>query len=231
VAPLTRSVTGGRTLTFLPVSRWAQLVPGTVARALHHMVDGLDVKAFDAHFRNDKAGAAAHAPRMPLKAVLLGYSQGLISSRAIERSCRDNVLFVAVTGDAKPHITTIADFVSRSRDAIASVFGQVSAVLDSEGLIGHEMPAIDGVKVPSNASKHRSGMRAEFAERADKLDRKLEAILDRQRGNDALRREGATSHACQQRGRRGDSSRTKTRFAIALTAKSTRGNAKHERSS
>lgn len=174
---------------FLPVSLDAQLVPGTFAHALHHLVDGLDLSAFDSHFRNDKNGAPAHAPRMLLKAVLLGYSQGMVSSRAIERSCRENVLFIAVTGDAKPHFTTIADFVSRSRDAIATVFGQVLAVLDSEGLIGRDMFAIDGVKLPSNASKHRSGTRAEFAERADKLERKVKAIIDQHRGNDAQGRE------------------------------------------
>jgi len=105
---------------FLPVSLDAQMVPGTFAHALHHLVDGLDLSAFDSHFRNDKNGVPAHPPRMLLKAALLGYSQGLISWRDIERSSRENVLFIAVTGDAKPHFTTIADFVSRSRDAIAA---------------------------------------------------------------------------------------------------------------
>jgi len=43
---------------------------------------------------------------MLLKAVFLANSQGIISSRSIERACRDNVLFIAITGDAKPHLTT-----------------------------------------------------------------------------------------------------------------------------
>jgi len=110
--------------------------------------------------QGDGDGATAHAPAMLLRAVLLGYSQGLVSSRSIERACRDNVLFVAVTGDSKPHFTNIAAFVSRSRDAIATVFAQVLAILGKEGLSGREMFAIDGVKLPSNASKHRSGTRA-----------------------------------------------------------------------
>jgi hypothetical protein len=75
----------------------------------------------------------AHDPAMLLRAVLLGYSQGLVSSRTIERACRDNVLFIAITGDAKPHFTTIAAFASRSRDAIAAVFAQVLAILGKEG--------------------------------------------------------------------------------------------------
>src|SRR5690606_35572373 len=88
------------------------------------------------------------------------------------------------TGDARPHFTTIAAFVSRSRDAIAAVFAQVLAILGKEGLIGREMFAIDGVKLPSNASKHRSGTQADFLARAQKLERAAKAMLDRHRAND-----------------------------------------------
>jgi transposase len=169
----------------LPVDLEAQLVPGSFAHGLHHLVDLLDLSAFDAYYRNDEVGASAHAPSMLLKAVLLAYSQGIVSSRAIERACRDNVLFIAITGDAKPHFTTIADFISRSRDAIAAVFAQVLAILGKEGLIGREMFAIDGVKLPSNASKHRSGTRAEFMAQAAKLAQAAKQMLDRHRSNDA----------------------------------------------
>ena len=136
-----------------------------------------------------------NAPSVLLKAVLLAYSQGQVSSRCIERTCRDNVLFIALTGDAKPHFTTIADFVSRSRDAIASVFAQVLAILDKEGLIGREMFAIDGVKLPSNASKHRSGTRAEFMAQAAKLAQTAKQMLDRHRDNDAGTHDGETQRA------------------------------------
>jgi len=169
----------------LPVDLEAQLVPGSFAHALHHLVDQLDLSAFDAYYRNDDSGAPAHAPAMLLKAVLLAYSQGMVSSRSIERACRDNVLFIALTGDAKPHFTTIADFVSRSREAIAAVFAQVLTLLDGEGLIGRDMFAIDGVKLPSNASKHRSGTRAEFLAQAQKMERAASTMLQRHQANDA----------------------------------------------
>ena len=168
----------------LPVDLQAQLVPGSFAHALHHLIDELDLSVFDAHYRNDETGATAHDPSMLLRAVLLGYSQGLVSSRTIERACRENVLFIAITGDAKPHFTTIAGFISRSRDAIAAVFAQVLTILDKEGLIGREMFAIDGVKLPSNASKHRSGTRAEYLARAEKMERAAKVMLDRHRASD-----------------------------------------------
>jgi transposase len=81
----------------LPVVLEEQLVPGSFAHAVHHLVDQLDLSRFDSHYRNDKVGSCAYAPSILLKAVLLAYSQGIISSRGIERACRDNVVFVAIT--------------------------------------------------------------------------------------------------------------------------------------
>lgn len=72
----------------LPVDLQTQLVPGLFAQAMHHLVDQLDLSAFDGHYRNDDNGAPAHAPVMLLMAVLLACSQGMVSSRSIERACR-----------------------------------------------------------------------------------------------------------------------------------------------
>ena len=167
-----------RSPRFLPVVLEAQLIPGSFAHAVHHVVDELDLSAFDAHYRNDVSGAPAFAPSILLKAASLAYAQGAISSRAIEQACRHNVVFMAITANAQPHFTTFADFTSRWRDAIASVFTQVVIILGREGLIGREMLAIDGVKLPSNASKYRSGTRDEFIAQALKLDGQIKAMLD-----------------------------------------------------
>ena len=77
----------------------------------------------------------------------------------IEDACRHNVVLIALTGDPKPHFTNFADLISRSRDAIASVFTQIINMLGQEGSIGREMFAIDGMKLPSNASRYCSGTR------------------------------------------------------------------------
>ena len=54
----------------------------------------------NAKFNNDEVGASAYGPRVMLKVVLLGYSQGLVSSRAIERACLHNV-FTAKVADCQ----------------------------------------------------------------------------------------------------------------------------------
>jgi Transposase DDE domain/Transposase domain (DUF772) len=119
-----------------------------------------------------------------LKVVLFAYSQGIVGSRGIEAACREHVTFIALSGDSSPHFTTIANFVSTLDDDIAHVFGAVLAICLREGLIGREMFAIDGVKLPSNASKQRSGTRAEFAKQADKLEKAAKTMLARHREED-----------------------------------------------
>jgi hypothetical protein len=124
---------------------------------------------------------------MLLKVVLFAYSRGIVSSRDIERACRDHVTFIAlVSGDSAPHFTTFADFVSTLGAEIEPLFKDILLICDRQGLIGREMFAIDGVKLPSNASKAKSGTRADFLRQAEKMEAAAKAMLARHRENDAL---------------------------------------------
>ena len=121
---------------------------------------------------------------MLLTVVLCAYAHGIVSSRAIERLCREHVTFIALCGDTAPHFTTIAQFVSTLGPDIAHVFAAVLAICDQQGLIGREMFAIDGVKLPSNASKRHSGTRADFERQAAKCEAAAAAMLARHRAAD-----------------------------------------------
>ena len=169
----------------LPVILAEQIQPGTFEFALDHLVDHeLDLSALDARFRNDETGASAYDPRVMLKIVLLGYSRGLISSRGIERACSQNVLFMAVSGDSQPSFSHIAKFVRELGEQIGPLFTQVLLTCDRLGLIGRQMFAIDGVKLPCNASKERSGTHAELRHRAQRLDKAARKIIELHRSSD-----------------------------------------------
>jgi transposase len=170
---------------FLAVDLQLQLLPGSLEHALNHLIDHeIDLSGFDARFGNDATGAAAYPPAMLLKVVLFAYSQGIVSSRAIERACREHITFIALSGDTCPHFTTIARFISTLADDIANVFSQILFICDRQGLIGREMFAIDGVKLPSNASKAKSGTRADFEHQAAKLETAARSMLARHREQD-----------------------------------------------
>ncbi len=177
----------------LPVVLSEQIVPGSFAFALNYLVDHeLDFKPLDTQFNNDEVGASAYDPRVMLKIVLLAYSQGLISSRAIEQTCQRNVQFIAISGDSQPSHSHIARFVAHLSDQVKPLFSQVLMTCDAQGLIGRDMFAIDGVKLPSNASKERSGTHAELRHRADRLEQAADKILalhqaqDKQGADEAL---------------------------------------------
>jgi len=172
---------------FLAVDLERQLQPGTFEHALNYLIDHeLDLSRFDARYKNDRTGASAYPPGMLLKVVLFAYSRGMVSSRDIERACREQVTFIALSGDCAPHFTTFADFVSTLGDEIGPLFKEVLLICDRMGLIGREMFAIDGVKLPGNASKRKSGTRADFARQAAKMEAAAQAMLARHRENDAL---------------------------------------------
>jgi len=165
-------------LKMIPVDFDRQVIAGSFEHALCHLVDHeIDLSGLHARYRNDTTGAPAFSPAVLLKIVLLGYSRGLVSSRAIAAACRDNVLFMAVSGDSTPHFTTIAGFVAELGDEAARIFARVLMICDRQGLIGRELFAIDGVKLPANASKARSGTRADFLREADKMETAVKRIM------------------------------------------------------
>ena len=178
-----------------------QIQPGSFEFALDHLVDHeLDLSALDARFNNDEVGASAYDPRVMLKIVLLAYSRGLISSRKIEQACEQNVLFMALSGHSRPSFTHIARFVRELGTEVHALFTQVLMICDRSGLIGKTMFAIDGVKLPANASKERSGTHAELAHRADRLEKAAAKIMALHQAQDE---QGAPS-IDQQRQRRID---------------------------
>jgi transposase len=170
---------------FLPVDLSRQLLPGTFEFALHHLLEHeLDLSEIESRYCNDEVGASAYEPRILLKIVLLAYARGILSSRAMEAACRDNVQFIALSGDAQPDHSTLARFVSELGDAASKVFTQVLIICDRQGLIGRQMFAIDGVKLPSNASKAKSGKRKDFVRQANKMHQAVEALLRKHRESD-----------------------------------------------
>ena len=61
--------------------------------------------------------------------------------------------FIALSGDSAPPFTTITHVVSTLGDDVARDSAAVVAVCEWPGLLGREMFAADGTKLPSNAAK------------------------------------------------------------------------------
>lgn len=165
---------------FVPVHFCHQIQRGTFEYTLTRLIDNeLDLSIFDSRFNNDGNGAPAYDPKLLLKIVLFAYSRGITSSRKIAQACHENVVFMALAANTKPHFTTIAGFIAGLDREIIQLFRNVLLVCDGMGLIGREMFAIDGCKLPSNASKEWSGTRADFEKKAAKMEAAIERIVKR----------------------------------------------------
>jgi transposase len=169
----------------LPVSLGRQLQPGSFEHAINHLVDRcIDRSVFEQRYANDDTGAPAIDPAILLKIVLFGYSRGILSSRAIARACEENVVFMALSADTRPHFTTIAEFISSMEEVITRLFRDVLTVCYAEGLIGRRMFAVDGCKISSNCAKEWSGTKKELLKKAEKIERSIEALVTRHREED-----------------------------------------------
>jgi transposase len=166
---------------FIPVSLEDQLMPGTLEFVIHTLIESrIDMSVFDDRYNNEETGRYAYDPKILLKIVLFAYSRGLTSSRPIERACKENVTFMALTCGAQPDHSTIAAFVSSMEDEIPSLFSDVLLVCEQEDLLGGTFFALDGCKLPSNASKQWSGKISEIHKKKDRLERKVRRLLKKQ---------------------------------------------------
>jgi transposase len=169
----------------LPVSLRRQIQPGTFEYTVNYVVDHeVDLRVFESRYRNDDTGAPAIDPAILLKVILLAYSRGIISSRRIAQACEENVLFMALAADIRPHFTTIAEFISSMGEQITSVFTDILAVCYSEGLIGKRMFAVDGCKISSNCAKEWSGTKKELLKKAQKIEESVRYLVKRHRDTD-----------------------------------------------
>ena len=180
-------------LVMVPVNLEDQLVPGTLEHTIHYVVEQrMDLSCFDEEYHNEETGRAAYNPRVLLKVVLLGYARGLLSSRRLERACRENIIFMALTSGQRPDHSTLAAFISEmGMDRVQELFTQVLLVCEEAGLLGGTHFSLDGLKLPGSASKEWSGTHADLGRKAAKLRELVKASVNEHARNDRSGEEDA----------------------------------------
>jgi len=176
-------------LMMVPVSLEDQLVPGTLEYAIHHIIEErLDLSFFDERYCNDETGRKAIDPKVLIKIILFGYSRGMLSSRSLERACRENITFMALSCGQKPDHSTIAAFVSSIDIEIDALFIQILLICEEENLLGGTHFSLDGLKLSSNASKEWSGSFSDLKKKQEALERKVKEAVREHRATDKRER-------------------------------------------
>ena len=173
-------------MVMVPIHLGDQLAPGTLEHTIHYVVENrLDLLCFDEQYHNDETGRTAYDPRVLLKVVLLGYARGLMSSRKLERACRENIIFMALSCEQRPDHSTLAAFISgMGTERIEALFTQVLLVCEEEGLLNGTHFSLDGLKLSGNASKEWSGTHADLKKKQAKLQELVRTAVREHRAND-----------------------------------------------
>lgn len=172
---------------FLTVNLAEQLLPDTFEWTLDYLIDRMDLSLFEQNYHNDEMGARAYPPGVLLKIIIYSYSKGILSSRSMEKLCRENITAKALAEDCEPDHDTIAAFISSNHEAVEDLFTQVLIQCAKLELITGEMFGIDGKKMPSNASKEWSGTINSLKKKKEKLKKHISRLLLRHRELDKNR--------------------------------------------
>ena len=77
-------------------------------------VESMELDAFYGAYRCDGRARPAFDPAMMVTLILYAYARGTRSSRAIERSCIEDIAFRVIAAQRKPDHATIARIVVRT---------------------------------------------------------------------------------------------------------------------
>ena len=100
-------------------------------------------------------GTSSYSPRIMLKVLTYAYTQGIYTTRRIEKALRENVNFMWISGMSTPDHGTIHNFrAKRMKEAVENIFSSVIDVLIQRGYVKAENLFVDGTKIEANANRY-----------------------------------------------------------------------------
>jgi len=140
-------------LTLLPPSLEELIPEKHVVRVVNRAIDSIDVSKL--YEKYEGGGRSSFHPVMMLKVIIYAYTQKIYTCRMIAKECRENIMFMWLSGGAKPDYITINRFRSeRMKDVIVDIFAEVVDLLHREEYIKLENYFLDGTKIEANANKY-----------------------------------------------------------------------------
>lgn len=120
--------------SLFPLNLLELIAHGHIARVINEFIDQLDSKLICHAFSGE--GCPPYHPVMMLKVLTYGYCTKVFSSREIEKSLKQGVVFMWLSGMQRPGHNTINRFRTKYLDVVLEeVFFQVVWLLKEWGFI------------------------------------------------------------------------------------------------
>ena len=171
------------------VREW--LPAGHPALFVVELVEQLDLSEFTSRYRSCRGeGRPAFHPQVMVAVLLYASMTAVMSSRRIERLLVTDVGFRVVAANERPDHSTICRFLVRHRESIAVMFAKVVGLAAEAGLVDPTLVAVDGTKMPGDASASRNytlgDLRERFVRWSESVENNdaAEDVVERSRGRD-----------------------------------------------
>lgn len=153
------------------------LPPDHLAHFIDEVVDQLDLSAIFRAYEGELRGQPPYHPVMMLKVWLYAYTQGIRSSRRLERALYEDVALRMLSGNQQPDYWTLSEFRRRHLKALSDLFVQTVHLAQKAGLVKLGQVALDGTKIKAYASKHAAMSYARMQEEEQRLREEFERYL------------------------------------------------------
>jgi len=155
-----------------------------LARTVHAIVEQLDLTEIINQYTD--RGEEAYHPRLLIKILFYGYSEGIFSSRKLESAIRYNIPFRWLAAGYQPDHRTISDFRKNNLKMLPSLFSQITQIARELGHVSLGHVSIDGSKIKANASKHKAMSRGRMKKEIELLEKEIAETLEKVQEQDEM---------------------------------------------
>jgi transposase len=163
----------------MPLELGIRIPEDDSVRTLIEVTEGMDYGELNRAYAHRSAEGEA-TPRQMFLLVILGFMNGIYTTRGMEAACRVDIRFMWILqGKRVPDHCRFARFIQkRLKEGVAEhLFNQVVQELQERSEIPGENLFVDGTKIEANANRYTFVWGKQVGKRAEKVEQKLEELL------------------------------------------------------
>jgi len=147
------------------------------------ILNSIDTKEIEKKF--SMIGQHAYHPRLITAILIYAYSQGVFSSRKIEKRCKKDLSFMYISHRNCPNFRVLSDFRKDNWQFFVECFKASVKIAASLGMVSLGHVGIDGSKFSANTSKHKAASYSHLNANENKLKKQIEELLRKAEDTDS----------------------------------------------
>jgi len=145
-------------------------------RLFDEILSRLDWSSWESHYDGCVGQPPIH-PRILAGIILYGMSQGMRSSRSLERACANSLDYLWLTSGRSIDHSTLCNFRTQFRSELKEVFRQIGRISMAMGLIRLNQVGLDGTRIRANNNRKKIFSAETLEKQLAELDAQIETMF------------------------------------------------------